>query len=264
MAKKEQKRAPVQTRRRGDALVQGIHAAALAELVAVGLGRLTMEGIAKRAGTAKTSLYRRWSSPHEVLLDAIDSEHPQEVPSPAADDLRGDLLRALQQLVAWLSTPTAAAVAAIMAERRHYPDLARALYERVFDARGGRFTLTVLRFYAAAARSTPHGSRRWWPTSARRWCSSWRSTPTRPPATRNSSQSWIRRFSRRSASARARGPPNPDRTSRAYVRASPSISWSSHSGGRESTNHASASARPQRGGAGPESPRSRLFALDCM
>jgi len=155
MAKKEQKRAPVQTRRRGDALVQSIHAAALAELVAVGLGRLTMEGIAKRAGTAKTSLYRRWSAPHEVLLDAIHSEHPQEVPSPAADDLRGDLLRALQQLVAWLSTPTAAAVAAIMAERRHYPELARALYERVFDARGGRFTLTVLRFYAARGQIDP-------------------------------------------------------------------------------------------------------------
>lgn len=155
MAKNEQKRAPPRTRRRGDALMQSIHEAALAELVEVGLGRLTMEGIARRAGTAKTSLYRRWSSPHEVLLDAIDREHPQEVPSPGADDLRGDLLRALQQLVAWMGTPTAAAVAAIMAERRRWPDLARALYERVFDARGGRFTLTVLRFYAARGRIDP-------------------------------------------------------------------------------------------------------------
>ena len=85
-------------------------AAALAELAAVGLGRMTMEGIARRAGTAKTSLYRRWSSPHDVLLDAIAREHPQEVPSPSADDLRGDLIRALGQLVAWLETPTAAAV----------------------------------------------------------------------------------------------------------------------------------------------------------
>lgn len=155
MTQQEQKRAPPRTRRRGDALVQSIHEAALAELVAVGLGRLTMEGIAKRAGTAKTSLYRRWSAPHDVLLDAIHHEHPQEVPSPAADDLRGDLLRALRQLVAWLGTPTAAAVAAIMAERRRYPELARALYERVFDARGGRFTLTVLRFYAARGHIDP-------------------------------------------------------------------------------------------------------------
>lgn len=155
MSRREQKRAPTRTRRRGDELVQSIHAAALAELAAVGLGRLTMEGIARRAGTAKTSLYRRWSAPHDVLLDAIHREHPQEVPSPAADDLRGDLLRALRQLVAWLGTPTAAAVGAIMAERRQRPELAQALFERVFDARGGRFTLTVLRFYAARGRIDP-------------------------------------------------------------------------------------------------------------
>jgi AcrR family transcriptional regulator len=150
MAKDEQKRA--RGRRRGDALLREIHAAALAELAEVGLGRLTMEGIARRAETAKTSLYRRWSSPHDVLLDAIHDEHPQEVPSPAADDLRGDLLRALRQLVEWSKTPTAAAVAAILAERGRYPELARALYDRVFEARGGRFTLTVLRHYADRGR----------------------------------------------------------------------------------------------------------------
>ncbi|WP_437629953.1 TetR/AcrR family transcriptional regulator C-terminal ligand-binding domain-containing protein [Sorangium sp. So ce854] len=155
MKTREQIDSPGRTRRRGDDLVRAIHAAALEELAAVGLGRMTMEGIARRAGTAKTSLYRRWSSPHDVLLDAIAREHPQEVPSPSADDLRGDLIRALGQLVAWLETPTAAAVAAIMAERRRYPELARALYERVFDARGGRFTLTVLRHYAARGRIDP-------------------------------------------------------------------------------------------------------------
>lgn len=155
MKEQERKREPARTRRRGEDLVRSIHAAALAELAEVGLGRLTMEGIARRAGTAKTSLYRRWSSPHEVLLDAIGREHPEEVVSPSADDLRGDLIRALQQLVAWSRSPTAAAVAAILAERRRYPELARALYERVFDARGGRFTLTVLRHYAAHGRIDP-------------------------------------------------------------------------------------------------------------
>ncbi|MCY0995202.1 TetR/AcrR family transcriptional regulator [Nannocystis sp. ILAH1] len=143
------------TRRRGDDLLRSIHEAVLAELAEVGLGRLTMEGIARRARTAKTSLYRRWSSPHEVLLDAIHSEHPEEVPSPSADDLRGDLLRALRQLVEWTRSPTAAAAAAILAERKRYPELAAALYERVFDARGGRFTLTVLRHYAARGHIDP-------------------------------------------------------------------------------------------------------------
>ena len=155
MKKPERTREQVSTRRRGDDLIRSIHAAVLAELVEVGLGRLGMEGIAKRAGTAKTSLYRRWASPHDVLLDAIQHEHPQELPSPSADDLRGDLIRALRQLVEWSRSPTAAAVGAIMAERRRYPELAKALYERVFDARGSRFTLTVLCYYAARGQIDP-------------------------------------------------------------------------------------------------------------
>ena len=54
--------------------------------------------------------------------------------------------------VEWSRTPTAAAVAAILAERGRYPELARALYDRVFEVRGGRFTLTVLRHYADRGR----------------------------------------------------------------------------------------------------------------
>ncbi|MGI5213496.1 TetR/AcrR family transcriptional regulator C-terminal ligand-binding domain-containing protein [Plantactinospora sp. CA-290183] len=140
---------PGRIRRRGDDLVRAIHAAVLAEVADVGVSGLTMEGIARRAATAKTSLYRRWTSPRELLLEALLDAHPQEVPSPGADDLRGDLLGALRQMVAWLDTPAAYAVMAIMMERRRHPDLVDALYARVFDARGGTFTRTVLGHYAA-------------------------------------------------------------------------------------------------------------------
>ncbi|MEO3745390.1 TetR/AcrR family transcriptional regulator [Plantactinospora sp. B5E13] len=136
-------------RRRGEELIRAIHAAVLTEVAEVGIGGLTMEGIAKRAATAKTSLYRRWSSPRELLLDALHDAHPQETPTPGADDLRGDLIRALEQLVTWLITPAANAVAMIMVERHRHPDLVDALYTRVFDARGGTFTRTVLLHYAA-------------------------------------------------------------------------------------------------------------------
>ncbi|WP_016699451.1 TetR/AcrR family transcriptional regulator [Actinoalloteichus spitiensis] len=136
------------TRRRGAALVAAIHAAALAELTEVGLARMTMEGVARRAGAAKTSLYRRWHSPHELLLDAIQVTYPQEVVSAAADDLRGDLIRALGRLREWMDTEQARAVAAIMIERDRYPDLVAALFDRVFDPAGGRVTRVVLRHYA--------------------------------------------------------------------------------------------------------------------
>jgi AcrR family transcriptional regulator len=124
-----------------------LHEAALAELDEVGLGRLTMEGIARRAGTPKTTLYRRWSAPEEVLLDAIAAAYPVEEPGPAADDLRGDLIAALQLMLEWSRHPTARAVQAILLERHRHPDLVRRLY-RVFDRAGRRFTATVLHHYA--------------------------------------------------------------------------------------------------------------------
>lgn len=142
-------------RRRGDVLVRAIHEAALAELVDVGLGQISMEGIARRASTAKTVLYRRWATIHELLLDALEQAHPVEVPAPAADDLRADLVAALVLLTDWMQTPAAAAVSAILAERDRHPELVEALYRRVFDPRGATFTTTVLRHYADKGRVDP-------------------------------------------------------------------------------------------------------------
>jgi AcrR family transcriptional regulator len=138
---------PGRSRRRGGELLAALHGAALAELDEVGLGRLTMEGIARRAGTPKTTLYRRWPTPEDVLLDAIAAAYPVERPSPAADDLRGDLIAALELLLEWSRDPTARAVQAIMLERHRHPGLVDRL-EGVFDRAGRRFTATVLRHYA--------------------------------------------------------------------------------------------------------------------
>ena len=142
------------SRRRGAELLAALHAAVLAELDEVGIGRLTMEGVARRAGTPKTTLYRRWAGPQELLLDAVAAAYPVEVPSPAADDLRGDLIAALQLLIEWSRHPTARAVQAVLTERHRHPELAEAL-QRVFDASGRRFTATVLHHYAGLGRLDP-------------------------------------------------------------------------------------------------------------
>jgi AcrR family transcriptional regulator len=142
------------SRRRGDELLTALHEAVLAELDEVGLGRLTMEGIARRAGTPKTTLYRRWSAPEEVLLDAIAAAYPVEQPSPAADNLRGDLIAALQLMIEWSRHPTARAVQAIVLERHRHPELVAGLYD-VFDRAGRRFTATVLHHYARLGHIDP-------------------------------------------------------------------------------------------------------------
>jgi AcrR family transcriptional regulator len=135
-------------------LLTALHDAALAELDEVGLGRLSMEGIARRAGTAKTTLYRRWSTPGAMLLDAIAAAYPVETPSPAADDLRGDLIAALELMVEWSRHPTARAVQAVIMERHRHPDLVAGL-QGVFDRAGRRFTATVLHHYARLGQLDP-------------------------------------------------------------------------------------------------------------
>ncbi|GAA1659573.1 TetR/AcrR family transcriptional regulator C-terminal ligand-binding domain-containing protein [Glycomyces endophyticus] len=148
------------TRRRGKDLLDAIYAAALAEAAESGPGRLTMDAIAKRAATARTTLYRRWSDPMDLLLDALAEAHPVEQPAPGADDLRGDLIASLRLMVDWGFSTAGRAVMALLADPARDPAIVEALWERVFDKRGGTFTQTVLRHYAAngaldPARLTP-------------------------------------------------------------------------------------------------------------
>lgn len=149
------------TRRRGAALISAIHEAAILETAELGVPRLTMEGIARRAGAAKTSLYRRWSSPEDILLEAMKQNFPQEKWQPGTDDLRGDLINALLLMRTLMHEgPMAQALFSIVAESRLHPEFYGRFWEDVFEAHGGRFTLTVLTHYAAAgkidqARVTP-------------------------------------------------------------------------------------------------------------
>ncbi|MFD7657205.1 TetR-like C-terminal domain-containing protein [Actinosynnema sp. NPDC059797] len=121
----------------------------------VGVGRLTMDGIGKRAATPRTTLYRRWSDPVEVLLDALYHAHPVEEPTPTADDLRGDLLRALQLMIKWMLSPAGRAVAAVLTDPAGSQRASQALFDEVFSKRGGTFTSTVLHHYAERGHFPP-------------------------------------------------------------------------------------------------------------
>lgn len=136
-------------RRPLDQLLADCRAAVLSEIAVTGLAGLTVEGIARRAAAAKTSIYRHWADPEDLLIDALSAAYPREVPDVQGRSLRDDLVRALDQLTDWLAGPAAPAVAAVLAERRRRPDLVDRLYRSVFDAHGGRFTQTVIEHYAA-------------------------------------------------------------------------------------------------------------------
>ncbi|WP_182545103.1 TetR/AcrR family transcriptional regulator [Halosaccharopolyspora lacisalsi] len=86
------------TRRRGHALQQAIHEAALAELVEVGYAHLTMEGVARRSRTGKAALYRRWASKHDLVLDAVKQALPEPRAVAPRGSARDELIAALTAL----------------------------------------------------------------------------------------------------------------------------------------------------------------------
>jgi hypothetical protein len=59
-----------------DALVEAIHEAVMTELATRGYDALTIEGIAERAQTGKASIYRRWPTKLELVLDPVDAAMP--------------------------------------------------------------------------------------------------------------------------------------------------------------------------------------------
>lgn len=67
-----------------------IRTATVQLLVAHGYDRLTIDAVAKRAGTGKATVYRRWGSKAELVLDAVTDLHgPIQVPDTGW--LHGDI-----------------------------------------------------------------------------------------------------------------------------------------------------------------------------
>src|SRR3954470_15417771 len=94
----------------GAALLQpgvpkAITEAVLAEWAEHGYARLSMEGVAKRAGVGKSALYRRWPSKQEMAVAVISEFSVALAAIPDTGSLRGDLREALDWVVTWLGDP---------------------------------------------------------------------------------------------------------------------------------------------------------------
>jgi AcrR family transcriptional regulator len=61
----------IRQRKRGLELESAIRAACVAELADEGYGNLTIESVAARAQTGKASIYRRWPTKLELVLDSV-------------------------------------------------------------------------------------------------------------------------------------------------------------------------------------------------
>ncbi|MBE3008746.1 TetR/AcrR family transcriptional regulator [Microbispora sp. NEAU-D428] len=123
------------TRRRSEASRRAILSAAFELVGEVGYAKLSIEGIAARAGVGKQTIYRWWPSKGAVLFDAflMLSEGTGGSPAlPDTGDLDADLKAVLRATVAELNDPRYdEPMRALNTEILHDPALAAAYAERL-------------------------------------------------------------------------------------------------------------------------------------
>jgi AcrR family transcriptional regulator len=92
-------------------------AATLAELADSGYSALTLGSVARRAGVNKTTLYRRWGTREDLVLETMLERAGERVSIPHTGALRDDLLELARSAAANAATPEVAAMArAVVAE----------------------------------------------------------------------------------------------------------------------------------------------------
>ena len=128
---------PVATssRRTGDELIQAVHAAALAEISENGLRGASMDRIAKRAGTGKATLYRRWPNVRALGLDVFLATIAEAVPQafPNTGSLREDLVDSMKSFTSSFRGPMAVVLRELMSESAHDSALIEEFNRRLGD-----------------------------------------------------------------------------------------------------------------------------------
>jgi AcrR family transcriptional regulator len=99
-----------------------------------GYGAVTIDGIARKVGRARSSLYRRWPSKRHLVAYAVVGELGE---NPAADTgtLRGDLLPAVTTLWRAFRGPLGHALAGLVTDMAHDAALASSIRREVMVPR---------------------------------------------------------------------------------------------------------------------------------
>jgi AcrR family transcriptional regulator len=105
---------------------QSVLDATLATVAEVGVEKLSVADVATRAAVHETSIYRRWRTRENLIIDALLNYSERHLPIPDTGSLRGDLVDFGVELVAYLATPLGRALAQTMANIPDEPAIAEA------------------------------------------------------------------------------------------------------------------------------------------
>jgi len=129
-------------------VTEAIRAAVFEELAAVGYARMSIEGIARRAGVGKTAVYRRWRSKLHLVLDVVSAIAVLGLPTPDTGSLEGDLRLLYEVTSRALRHPVASQIIPdLQAEAARNPEIAEAMQKTLREGQEG----VALKIIVAAA-----------------------------------------------------------------------------------------------------------------
>ncbi|MCB0928607.1 MAG: TetR-like C-terminal domain-containing protein [Mycolicibacterium insubricum] len=96
--------------RRGEALRRAVLDAAIDEVVAAGADAATVANISRRAGVHETSVYRRWQTRENLILEALLERSGLDIPAPDTGSLRGDLVAIARSVGVFIQSPVGRAL----------------------------------------------------------------------------------------------------------------------------------------------------------
>jgi AcrR family transcriptional regulator len=133
----------VRTGGRSARVREAILAAAFNELIDSGYAALSVEAVASRAGVNKTTVYRRWPTLDDLLVDALTAWSLEALPDPDTGSIETDLLALGRELAEVLNGGVGRQVAALVLTAGLRSAQLREATRRYFDQQALRATPTV-------------------------------------------------------------------------------------------------------------------------
>ncbi|GAA2150979.1 TetR/AcrR family transcriptional regulator [Actinomadura napierensis] len=142
-------------RRRGAALEDAILRAAADEMREAGYAGMTMDKVARRAGTNKNAIYRRWPNRAALGVAAYRQLARAQMTVPDTGTLRADALELLAKANATWSSPQGAVLRDLLAAAGDDPQLLGLLREQAGDTTMDNAWLTLLGRAVARGEAPP-------------------------------------------------------------------------------------------------------------
>src|SRR3712207_5817173 len=106
---------------------EAIRAALLRLLGEVGYGALTMDALAQEAGVGKATIYRRWRTKQDLVVDRMSDLGSLLTVPPDTGSLPEDIRQFMHLVVEITRSPVGAMLQSLLSAMHHHPEL-RAAY----------------------------------------------------------------------------------------------------------------------------------------